>query len=1008
MICHSNLVSNSARTKPVNWSLPFLISAFLLLALSAQVAFADQKDRPATVPSPALSQDNEEISASKLYEAVSGYLEGLHRKGPSAGKDISPKPQRRQFSHSPTPDSESQRIQQREEALARIRGQRREWDLAVPPLERALKVASHSQVPEDVNRVGLDLRTARSKASDALLTKPLVNGEVINSVGMRMILVRPGKFTMGSSSAETRRIQSEWNVEEGVLQPEGPAHTVRISRAFLLGKYDVTVGQFRRFVNETGYRTVAEKQGWGWVYDDSKKHWIKKGGASWKNTGSEDVDDYPVVLVCHADAEAFCGWLERKDGRRYYLPTEAEWEYAARGGKEGERFPWGNGYPDGKKANLADRRSPVPWADHTLEDGYARVSPVGAFEPNRLWLYDMVGNVWQLCSDYYDPKAYEEGASKETLDPAGPRTGKKKVVRGGNWAFGAGIARNAFRFGIEPDLCTDMSGFRVAAVPTAQDGSLEKAVGDSFENNEQITRLFDQVKELVATGRRLEARKLVEEFVSSAAKEKASPEESQFFVRRILDDFIDLTQDKGIQSFTNSLGMSMVRIPAGSFVMGSSEADIAWAMTTLAQGQPVSLENEYPFHKVRISRPFWMGATEVTVGQFRTFVNETGYVSDAEDEKGGQVFNSQTDRFEKKDGTSWRNPGWKISDDQPVAMISYNDAQAFVEWLTAKERLPYKLPTEAQWEYAARGGLPMAQFPWGDDLPDGRRANYADKNKDFPWRDRNADGGYKYVAPVGSYEPNAYGLYDMAGNVLEWVRDYYGEDYYRFTPEVDPEGPGHGENRVMKGGEWTFGPVNLRCAFRGWSRPEVATQNFGFRVITETSSPQRIFHFANDFLTKEWVPGPDQRSVVTAIAKEKERRSAASSPQHEKAVEKPATKAIAEIYVKGVMILDFSPKSDARKAGMAKGDVIIEYDGVRNLTEGKLLALTARAKRGKKRPLAVFVRDGNEYTVRLAPGSLGISLMDTTVRGQLKRPESSPDRGPRENIDKKSKPKDWT
>ena len=134
----------------------------------------------------------------------------------------------------------------------------------------------------------------------------------------------------------------------------------------------------------------------------------------------------------------------------------------------------------------------------------------------------------------------------------------------------------------------------------------------------------------------------------------------------------------------------------------------------------------------------------------------------------------------------------------------------------------------------------------------------------------------------------------------------------------------------------------------------------------------------------------------------------ALSPRDEKAVEKPATKATAETYVKGVMILDFSPKSDARRAGMAKGDVIIEYDGVRNLTEGKLLALTARSKRGKVRPIVVLVRDGYEYTIRLAPGSLGISLMDTTVRGPFKRPESNPDRGPQDNNDKKSKPKDWT
>ncbi len=273
----------------------------------------------------------------------------------------------------------------------------------------------------------------------------------------------------------------------------------------------------------------------------------------------------------------------------------------------------------------------------------------------------------------------------------------------------------------------------------------------------------------------------------------------------------------------------MVRIPAGNFVMGSSESDIAWAMGTLAQGQPVSLENEYPFHKVRISRPFYISSNEVTVGQFRKFVEETGYVTDGEDAKGGQTFNAQNRRFEKKDGTSWKNPGWTVTSDMPVSMASYNDAQAFVEWLSAKEKLPYKLPTEAQWEYAARGGLPNAPFPWGDQLPDGRRANYADKSTDFEWRDRTADDGHKYVAPVGNYEPNGYGLYDMAGNVLEWVRDYYGEDYYKFSPEIDPEGPGHGEFRVMKGGEWTFGPVNLRCAFRGWSRPDMAFQERGIQ-----------------------------------------------------------------------------------------------------------------------------------------------------------------------------------
>ncbi|MBI5249215.1 MAG: SUMF1/EgtB/PvdO family nonheme iron enzyme, partial [Desulfomonile tiedjei] len=306
-------------------------------------------------------------------------------------------------------------------------------------------------------------------------------------------------------------------------------------------------------------------------------------------------------------------------------------------------------------------------------------------------------------------------------------------------------------------------------------------------------------------------------------------------------------------------------------------------------------------------------------------------------------------------------------------------------------------------EYAARGGLPNAQVPWGDQLPDARRANYADKSTDFEWRDRTADDGHKYVAPVGTYEPNGYGLYDMAGNALEWVRDYYGEDYYKFSPEIDPEGPGHGEFRVMKGGEWTFGPVNLRCAFRGWSRPDLGFQNSGFRVAIDLSNPVRPFHFAANFLTKEWIPDSDQRVVATAVAKEKDR----SQPTVAR-VPQPAEKAAANPTVKGLMVLSFSPKSDARKVGMIKGDVIIEYDGARDLTADKFLAMTAVSRRDKTRPLVVFVRDGYEYSVRLNPGFMGVSVMDTVVSGPFKRPEPQQERIPEDDKDKKSKHLDWT
>jgi hypothetical protein len=301
----------------------------------------------------------------------------------------------------------------------------------------------------------------------------------------------------------------------------------------------------------------------------------------------------------------------------------------------------------------------------------------------------------------------------------------------------------------------------------------------------------------------------------------------------------------------------------------------------------------------------------------------------------------------------------------------------------------------------------MAQFPWGDDLPDGRKANYADKNTNFEWRDRYADDGYKFLAPVGTYKANGYGLYDMAGNVLEWVRDYYGEDYYRFTPEVDPEGPGHGENRVMKGGEWTFGAVNLRCAFRGWSRPDLAFYNSGFRVAIDLASPRRIFHFADDFLTKEWVPRPDQREVASATAKEKERRTRLRAKLDKTAAKTPADLAGPPPTI-GVRILDFTPKSDAEKAGLAKGDVIIEYFGTRELTSEKFIALTAATKKRRVKPTLVFVRDGFEYSVSVDPGFLGVTVVNTRIRGPFKKPRTRPDRSRDRDRKKGSKKLDWT
>jgi hypothetical protein len=246
----------------------------------------------------------------------------------------------------------------------------------------------------------------------------------------------------------------------------------------------------------------------------------------------------------------------------------------------------------------------------------------------------------------------------------------------------------------------------------------------------------------------------------------------------------------------------------------------------------------------------------------------------------------------------------------------------------------------------------------------------------------------------------------MAGNVLQWVRDHYGEDYYRFAPEVDPEGPGQGEYRVTKGGDWTSGPASLRCAFRGWARPDLAVYNSGFRVIIDLSNPQRDFYFSKDFLTKEWVPNPEQREVAATVAKEQERQKrSASGVKENRPVSPPRT--TDDVPIRGVEVLNFSPKSIAKKAGLTVGDVIIEYNGSREITRERLIAQSALTKHQKVRVPVIFVRHGYEYSVRILPGPLGISAVDTSIRGPFKKYDERLQNESVDDNNSKSKAPNW-
>ena len=278
---------------------------------------------------------------------------------------------------------------------------------------------------------------------------------------------------------------------------------------------------------------------------------------------------------------------------------------------------------------------------------------------------------------------------------------------------------------------------------------------------------------------------------------------------------------------TNSIGMRLVLIPPGEFMMGSPESE---------RGHR---DNEGPQHRVRITRPFYLGVHEVTVGQFAQFVADTGAQVYG---RGDIGWNEATRAFTQDRKYSWQNPGFAQDADHPVVMASWNDAMDFCRWLSEKEGQDYRLPTEAEWEYACRAGT-TTRFHHGDD-PEGlaRVGNIADETlaEKFPRSSIAARDGYAYTAPVGTFEANAFGLYDMHGNVREWCMDWFREDYYAKSPLEDPPGPGAASYCVKRGGSWSCHDWNCRSAYRFMGLPTVGECQTGFRVVlvpAEQSGP---------------------------------------------------------------------------------------------------------------------------------------------------------------------------
>ena len=238
--------------------------------------------------------------------------------------------------------------------------------------------------------------------------------------------------------------------------------------------------------------------------------------------------------------------------------------------------------------------------------------------------------------------------------------------------------------------------------------------------------------------------------------------------------------------------------------------------------------DERPAHRVRV-KAFCIAAHAVTQAQYAEFVRDTGHAAPAVRQMPLVVTPTQEATFrELATPYVWRGTDPpRDRGEHPVTLVGYADALAYCEWLSARTGLAIRLPSEAEWERASRGDLDGRRYPWGDDI-DASRANFL------------PDPGLKRhrgTRPVGSFAPNGFGLFDMSGNVWEWVADWYRSDIYRTRHRVNPRGPEEGTLRLVRGGSWvTHDVLQLRCAHRHEVPPDTYAYSIGFRVAYSDDS----------------------------------------------------------------------------------------------------------------------------------------------------------------------------
>jgi formylglycine-generating enzyme required for sulfatase activity/predicted Ser/Thr protein kinase len=477
-------------------------------------------------------------------------------------------------------------------------------------------------------------------------------------INLDMVLIPAGKFMMGSPASEKGRKDNETQ------------HEVTITKPFYMGKYEVTQEQWQAVMGS--------------------------------NPSSVKGARLPVTNVSWNDCQDFIMKLNARRNGFYRLLTEAEWEYVCRAGTS-TAYSYGDTITKGD-ANWGAKQVPES------------IKGVGNYKANAFGLFDMHGNVWEWCEDWY--AKYPDGA---VMDPKGPAKGETHVMRGGSFNNLVSGARSSNRNGLTPAGRSYNDGFRLAKTVNIKTG------GSPEIPKPDPTVVKPATEDL-----------LVSPFTEAKAREvqKESAKRLQTEVEKKAD------LGKGVN-------LDMVLIPAGRFMMGSPASE---KKRRIDETQ----------HEVTITKPFYMGKYEVTQEQWEAIMGN--------------------------------NPSETTGAKLPVTRVTWFTSQEFLRRLNHRSNGGYRLPSEAEWEYACRAGT-TTTYSVGD---------RATKN------DFNYDG--LSTKPVGSYKPNAFGLYDMHGNVWEWCEDWYGP--YLNGKVNDPLGAANGTHRILRGGRFGFAEWDSRSANR--------------------------------------------------------------------------------------------------------------------------------------------------------------------------------------------------